>query len=377
MNNETAAIAAWSADVYAQRGVKSPEPLLGPLSRGCVTLLCGPRGSGKSWLALSLAHAVARGGGLGPWRVRRKHRAVFIDVAGSEAVLQARLMALGKPPPSLVIVPGDAQGGFDVSLESSRTALDELVTDADLVVVDGLSALVRKGRGVGTRWAALEGWLRGLRRRHAAVLLVDAKEPAMLADLADAVLKVEQPADGVGDADLRLQVRLLSARPKLTMQRFELRLALRKDGAAWTYIDDIDHRAILAYRLDRQDYSSREIAKRLGVSPATAWRLIGRGERMPPHLRDGVDLEVPMPDPPKKKRDWAAIAKLAGIAENTLPPAGGKEGPDAQRREDEGEQTSGIAPSALRAPPHLNPLPVGERTSEGDAAKQLSNSVKQ
>ena len=121
----------------------------------------------------------------------------------------------------------------------------------------------------------------------------------------------------------------------------------------------------MAYRLDRQDYSSRAIAKILNVSPATAWRLVGRGERMPPHLRDGVDLEVPMPAPAKKKRDWAKIRRLAGIS--TLPPTGGKAGPDAQRREDEGEQTSKIAPSALRAPPHLNPLPAGERTSEGDA----------
>src|SRR5690349_15478799 len=184
MSNETASpaarVAAWSADVYAKRAIAPAETLFGPLALGCVTLLCGPRGVGKSWLALALAHAAARGGTLGPWRARRSHRAVFIDAAGSEAVLHTRLRALGpKPPPSLVIVPGDAQGGGlpDLALEDGRSAIDELVADTDLVVVDGVAALVRKGRGVGTRWAALEDWLRSLRRRHVAVLLVDAKAP--------------------------------------------------------------------------------------------------------------------------------------------------------------------------------------------------------
>src|SRR5690349_24832138 len=123
MSNETASaaarVAAWSADVYAKRAIAPAETLFGPLALGCVTLLCGPRGAGKSGLALGLAHAAARGGTLGPWRARRKHRVVFIDAAGSEAVLRTRLAAFGTSPPSLVIVPGDAQpSGLDLSVES-------------------------------------------------------------------------------------------------------------------------------------------------------------------------------------------------------------------------------------------------------------------
>jgi hypothetical protein len=381
MTNETAAsLAAWSADVYARRPVKPADPVLGPLAKGCITLLCGPRGVGKSWLALALAHAAARGGTLGIWRARGAHRVVYVDVAGGEAVLHARLLALGpgKPPPGLTMVAGDAQGSGlpDPSLEGGRMALDQLATEADLVVVDGLSAMVRKGRGVGARWAAVESWLRALRRRHAAVLLVDVQEPKALADLADTVLKLEPPADGVAEGDLRLQAKLVCSRTAPAAGRFALRLHLRKGGAAWTYVDDVDHRAIMAYRLDRADYSSREIAKMLGVSPATAWRLVGRGEKLPPHIRDGVDLVVPPPPRPQKPaRDLAAIARLL---DRTLPPTGGKEGPARDSvREDEGEQVPDIAPGALRAPPHLNPPPVGGRTSGAHLSGKLPNPVKQ
>jgi KaiC/GvpD/RAD55 family RecA-like ATPase len=383
MLNETATaaaiVAAWSADVYVKREVKPAEALLGPLARGCITLLCGPRGTGKSWLALALAHAAARGGTLAAWRTRKKQRVVFIDAAGSEAVLHERLVALarGKAPPSLVVVPGDAQtGGLpDLSTEIGRKGFDELVTDADLVVIDGLSALVRKGRGVGQRWAALEDWLRSLRRRRCAVLLVDTSEPKALSDIADAVLRVDRPADGVQQGDLRLQVKLPSSRPCPDSGRFELRMSLRKDGAAWTHVDDIDHRAIMAYRLDRADYSSREIARMLNVSPATAWRLVTRGSRLPPHIRDGVDLEVPIPPrPQQKKRDWAKILRLAGLSdaapESLLPREKG--GPAPQARGDEGPAAPDISNDAgeIKArgeSPSPSPLPrerVPERTTE-------------
>jgi hypothetical protein len=382
-----ALVAAWSADVYVRRDVKPPAPLLGPLARGCVALLTGPRGVGKSWLALALAHTAARGGTLASWRAKRKQRVVFIDAAGSEAVLHERLLALGpdRPPPSLVIVPGDAQpGGLDLASESGRKSLDDIVTDADLVVVDGLSALVRKGRGVGARWAALEDWLRSLRRRHTAVLLVDAKDPKMLADLPDIVLKVERPADGVKEADLRLQVRQLSSRPAVDTERFELRMTLRRDGAAWTRIEDIDHRAVIAYRLDRADYTTREIARLLDVSPATGWRLVMRGARLPPHLRDGVDLDVPIPPrPEQKKRDWAKILRLAALMKarenlvsperedgdaalpNLLPREKG--GPAAQQRRDEGPavpDTGDAGAGGESASP--DPLPR-ERVPSGEA----------
>jgi hypothetical protein len=368
MPNETALaaapVAAWSADVYVQQAVRHADALLGPLTKGCATLLCGPRGVGKSWLALALAHSAARGGALGPWRARSRHRVVYIDVAGSEAVLHARVVALGKPPPSLTLVSGDAQdtGLPDLSLESGRTAIDQLTTDADLVVIDGLSALVRKGRGVGERWSALERWLRSLRRRHVAVLLVDAKEPKPILDVADAVLKVERPADGVREGDLRLQAKLLSSRPDLKdTRRFALRLDLRRNGAVWTYVDDVDHRAIVAYRLDRQDYSSREIARMLDVSPTTAWRLVGRGEKLPPHIRDGVDLEVP------------EIRKRSRDSESLLPRE--KVGPTrANAWEDEGPAVADVSAdiaetdSCGEVGPSPYPLPR-ERVPAGDAER--------
>ncbi len=289
-------IAAWSADVYAARGVAPPDPVLGPvLARGSIALLTGPRGVGKSWLALAMAHAAARGGTLAGWRARKPHRVVYIDAAGSEAVLHARLAALAPVhPPTLVLVPGDAQtqGLPDLASEAGREALDRFVVDADLVVLDGIAALVQAGRGVGARWSALADWLRSLRRRGIAVLLVEAGEPRAIAALADTVLRLERPADPAAEPGLRFTVRVAASRALAegSCRAFELHMALRDGGAVWTRRDDFDRRALAAWRLHRRDLSSREIAKTLGVSPATAWRLVRHGKAMPEHLRDRAEL---------------------------------------------------------------------------------------
>ncbi len=289
-------VAAWSADVFVGRDRPAARPVLEPLlARGAITLLTGPRGIGKSWLALSMAHAAARGGTLAGWRAREAQRVVYLDAASGEALLQARLAALAPAQPrGLVLAPGDAQihGLPDVASESGRAALDRLVAGADLVVLDGIAALVQAGRGVGARWAALAHWLRALRRRGLAVLLVETSEPRAIAALADTVLRLERPADASPGEGVRFTLRVAASRALAgeACRCFGLHLALREGGAAWTRRDEFDHQALAAWRLHERDFSTREIARKLGVSPATAWRLVRHGKAMPPHLRDREEL---------------------------------------------------------------------------------------
>jgi DNA-binding CsgD family transcriptional regulator len=344
-------LAAWSADVFVERDRPAAQPVLGLLlMRGCITLMTGPRSVGKSWLALAMAHAAARGGALAGWRARAAQRVVYVDAASGEVLLRARLAALAPAqPPSLVLAPGDAQahGLPDLASAAGRDALDRLVTDADLVVVDGLSTLVQAGRGVGARWAALAEWLRSLRRRGVAVLLVEASEPRAIAALADTVLRLERPADATAEPGLRMTVRVAASRtPAEEMDRsFGLHMALRESGAVWTRQDAIDHRALTAWRLWERDYSTRDIARMLGVSPATAWRLVERGEKMPAHIRERAEL----PELEEERREQAARRKRRALDRAALilrqaQDEGLGEAQDEDRRVQGGDSGSTITP---------------------------------
>src|SRR5688572_27610934 len=55
-------------------------PLLGPIAPGTITVIRGPRGVGKSWLALAMARAIAAGDGLLGWEGRQAP-VVHVDAA--------------------------------------------------------------------------------------------------------------------------------------------------------------------------------------------------------------------------------------------------------------------------------------------------------
>ncbi len=249
---------------------------------------------GKSWLALAMADAAARGGRLLEWHAPWPARVAFVDAAMGQGLLQARLRAIAgddAPPRRLVIAPGDAQGDGlpDLGTAAGLAALDALVVDADLVVLDGLSALVRAGRGVGARWQALADWLRALRRRGQAVLLVEAAEPRCLAALADTVLRLGPAFSYLPVEGLRVQLHVAAARALTgrARRRCEARLSTAGGRAAWTRLDALDEEALEAWRLHEGGLSYRAIGKRLDVPSTTAWRLVQRALAIDPAVREG------------------------------------------------------------------------------------------
>jgi Mrp family chromosome partitioning ATPase len=71
------------------------EMLLGPIMpEKSLAMLYAPRGLGKSWLALSMAVAVATGGRLMRWEATKPRRVLILDGEMPLSDLQARLSAI-------------------------------------------------------------------------------------------------------------------------------------------------------------------------------------------------------------------------------------------------------------------------------------------
>ena len=77
------------------------ESLLDPiLSSNTLALLYGPRGLGKTFVALGIAWAAASGASFLGWTASRPHRVLYIDGEMAATDMKQRLLMFGSAPPS-------------------------------------------------------------------------------------------------------------------------------------------------------------------------------------------------------------------------------------------------------------------------------------
>src|SRR5690242_21941756 len=84
------------------------ETILDPiLATKSLALLYGPRGLGKTFVALGIAWAAASGASFLGWTASRPHRVLYIDGEMAAVDIRERLKLLGSAPPTLDFLVAD------------------------------------------------------------------------------------------------------------------------------------------------------------------------------------------------------------------------------------------------------------------------------
>ena len=272
------------------------EMLLDPiLPERSLAMLFAPRGIGKTLLSLSIGLAVASGSRLLRWNAPRRRRVLYVDGEMPLVSLQERLRAisggLGVVIPNdgfRVLAADNTENGLSIGSEMGRRALNPVLSDVDLVILDNLSTLCTNGsESASDAWVPMQNWLLKLRRQGIAVLLVHhagtngrQRGTSRREDALDTVIALRRPEDYSPEQGARFEVHFEKLRNRVDGDAavpFEAKLdAISADETAGVRWMDYDLRPPVlqqAAQLFKDGLSVRDVAGTLRVSKTEAGRL--------------------------------------------------------------------------------------------------------
>jgi putative DNA primase/helicase len=291
-----------SMGTFLDLPMKPRETLLAPwLPREGLAMVYAPRGLGKTWLASHVAWAVATGGTFLNWRAGRPARVLIVDGEMPAGDLQRRFETIRRStgvatvPDALRILPAalEETGLPDLGAAEGQAALDACIGDAELVVLDNLSTLLRSGReNEADDWGGFQAWLLGHRRQGRSVLLIhhaakggQQRGTSKREDALDVVLALKKPDDYRPDQGARFEVHFEKARhfSGPDARPFEAKMG---DDGVWNVADlSTDPEGDRVAALAASGMTQRAIADEMGFS-------LGKVNKLSKQRRDQSDADV-------------------------------------------------------------------------------------
>jgi putative DNA primase/helicase len=307
---------AFGLNDFLNIDVPSREMLLSPiLLERSLAMLYAPRGLGKSWLALSIGLSVASGQPLLRWNTTRPRKVLYVDGEMPIASLQERLkgisIGMGGNVPNdgfRMLAADQVEGGINLSNENGQKALDPLLDDIDLLILDNLSTLCANvSESASDSWVSIQTWLLGLRRRGIAVLLVHhagtngrQRGTSRREDALDTVIALRLTEDYSSEQGARFEIHFEKLRNRVDAvgaipfeAKIEAFTANDQEGIRWLCCDLQSPLLKRAAQLFSEGMTVREVAATLRISKSEAGRLrIRASEDGLLSLETGLDADT-------------------------------------------------------------------------------------
>jgi hypothetical protein len=275
------------------------EVILAPwLLSQCIAMIHAYRGIGKTHVALGIAYAIATGGAFLAWQATRARPVLYLDGEMPAAALRDRLAALVNAddrdfdPAMLRIVTPDVQEGPmpDLATAEGQASIEAIVGDAELIVVDNVSTLVRTAEreNDAESWREVGAWSLRMRQRGKSVLFVhhdgkggQQRGTSKREDTLDAVIQLKHPADYTPEQGARFEVHFRKQRNSGGdgAKPIEAALSQGPDGRQlWTYRTLEDSTFDRVVSLARDGLRIGDIAAELGINKSNASRHLKRAK---------------------------------------------------------------------------------------------------
>lgn len=261
-----------------------------------LSMIYGPRGTGKTHMALGISHALARGGEFLGWRADRPVKTAYLDgeMPGADLRDRVRMIqeAAGRQPqPGFLqfMTPDLQRDGIMPNLhtQAGQAAVVEAIGDAQVIVVDNISALVRGGKeNEGESWQPVAEWALAMRSSGRSVLFIhhagkggQQRGTSKREDLLDTVIALRLPSDYSPDQGARFEVHFEKSRALHgeDVAPVEVALSTGPDGKqTWTRRSVSDGMDVSLLEMMEMGLTQHDAAKELGVNRSTVIRSLKR-----------------------------------------------------------------------------------------------------
>lgn len=282
---------------FLNRDIPPRERILAPwLLTQSLNMLYAWRGVGKTHVALGIAYASASGGTFLKWKASKPCRVLYIDGEMPAASMQGRLKdklvadAADFDPDYFRLITPDLQTGAmpDLATADGQDAIDSVLGDTELIVIDNLSCLARSGgrENDAESWLPIQPWALRQRQQGRSVLFVhhSGKNGAQRGtskreDILDTVMTLKRPSDYNPADGAVFEVHFEKTRDMRGDEAtpFEARLQTDAMGqSAWTFNSVEDSTFDRVVSLANEGLSQKEIAEELGINKSNVSRHIRR-----------------------------------------------------------------------------------------------------
>ncbi len=276
---------------FLAKRFKPRAQLLSPwLPERGLAMIYGPRGLGKTHLALAVAYAVASGGGLFGWTAPKARKTLYVDGELPAAALQDLInftrgsAPVGQPEPHLSVLSDDlsTDGLPDLSTADGQSFYNRAAAGFDLIVIDNLSALARTGiENDAESWGSIQQWSIAQRRAGRSVLFIhhagkggQQRGTSRREDVLDSVIALRRPEDADPEQGCRFEVHFEKSRGFFGKEAAPLEAWRETGGFNWRPLTDARQETIGELR--SEGLTVREIAARTGLSKSAVDRILKR-----------------------------------------------------------------------------------------------------
>jgi putative DNA primase/helicase len=257
-----------------------------------LAMIYSPRGVGKTLLGMTAAYAIAAGANFLGFKIEKPRKVLYIDGEMPAQTMQDRLAAIvngfAEQPPTpehFRILLSDLReyGLPDLATPEGQAWIDAQVGEAEVIVLDNISTLVRSGKeNEAEAWLPIQSWLLRHRRAGRAIVFFHhagkggaQRGTSRREDVLDTVISLRRPSDYSPDQGARFELHYEKCRGFYgdEARPFEAQYEVRDGAAVWTRTELVNADRARVVAAMKEGMSIREAAEVLGMHRSKVERL--------------------------------------------------------------------------------------------------------